>query len=467
MNGGAAGNVGGRRQRRVLRAGLAAGTLFLVAALIPAAPPQEPVPSDPPFAAASWDTATALTRTAPAQYGGSLQQVAAAIGADSYWSAGYTGQGIDVAVVDTGVAPVAGLSTKGKIVNGPDLSFDSQSEKLRHLDANGHGTHLAGIIAGNDPGQLRVSETSLSLTDQTDIVEFRGIAPGSRVVNVKAGNHHGAVDVSQVIAAIDWVIEHRRDNGLDIRVLNLAYGTDGTQASTSDPLAYAVERAWKAGIVVVVATGNDGNGAPVRNPALDPYVIAVGASDTTTSTTFVSGFSNCGTKERSTDVVAPGRSIISLRTPGSVVDEANPQAVVAERFFLGSGTSQASAVVSGAVALMLDQRPDLTPDQVKATLMKTADPVKDTSLCQGAGQIDLAEARKMSPPRVEQTWKRASGLGSLEKARGSFHLTLEGVALEGEQDIFGQPWNAPYWAKLAANNMTWSDGDWNGSTWTG
>ncbi len=91
---------------------------------------------------------------------------------------------------------------------------------------------------------------------------------------------NGAVDVSQVIAAIDWVVQHRNDHGLNIRVLNLSFGTDGTQQYTLDPLAYAVQMAWDSGIVVVVAAGNDGNAAALRNPAFNPYVIAVGASDT-------------------------------------------------------------------------------------------------------------------------------------------------------------------------------------------
>jgi serine protease AprX len=115
----------------------------------------------------------------------------------------------------------------GKIINGPDLSFESQSDELRYLDTYGHGTHLAGIIAGNDGTEDG----------------FRGVAPGARVVNVKVANYEGAVDVSQVIAAIDWVVQHRNDNGMNIRVINLAYGTDSTQSPMLDPLSFAVEQA--------------------------------------------------------------------------------------------------------------------------------------------------------------------------------------------------------------------------------
>src|SRR5207302_7365325 len=113
-----------------------------------------------------------------------------------------------VALIDTGVAPVPGV---GATVNGPDLSFDSQVPGFEHLDAYGHGTHLAGIINGSGNG-------------------VNGIAPGARVLNVKVGAANGATDVVQVIAAIDWVVQHQHDNGLNIRVIELAYGTDSLQA---------------------------------------------------------------------------------------------------------------------------------------------------------------------------------------------------------------------------------------------
>ena len=235
---------------------------------------------------------------------------------------------IDVAVIDSGVVPVQGLTTGGKVINGPDLSFDSQSEDLRYMDTYGHGTHLAGIIAGYDGTRTG----------------FLGVAPGARIVNVKVANYEGAVDVSQVIAAIDWVVQHRNDNGMNIRVINLAYGTDSVQPADVDPLSFAVEQAWRAGIVVVVAAGNDGNSTALRNPAFNPYVIAVGASDSNYTgkpgDDFVASFTNCGTSDRYIDVLAPGRSIISLRNPGSAADVEHPEARIGDRFFLGSGTSQ-------------------------------------------------------------------------------------------------------------------------------
>jgi serine protease AprX len=385
----------------------------------------------------------------------SVRDAAAAVGANELWRNGYTGKGIGVALIDTGVAPVEGL-TSGNVVNGPDLSFESQWDETRYLDTFGHGTHMAGIIAGRD-------------SDKEG--GFRGVAPDATLVSVKVGAYDGGVDVSQVIAAIDWVVQHRHDHG--IRVLNLSYGTDSAQVYTSDPLAHAVENAWRAGIVVVVSGGNQGSvQTRVDSPASDPFVIAVGASDlmgtADAADDLVPPFSTRGSDARRVDVVAPGQSVLSLRNPGSYVDEMHPEAVVDERYLKGSGTSQAAAVVSGAAALLLDQRPELTPDQVKELLTSTADLLPETDAAgQGAGRMDLQAAAKANPPVHTQTWDASTGLGSLEAARGSSYVEDGGVVLEGEQDIFGIAWDPTTWAPLSSAGAAWTGSTWNGSNWTG
>jgi serine protease AprX len=378
-----------------------------------------------------------------------------------YWKNGFTGAGVGVAIIDSGVAPVDGLTIPGKVVNGADLSFDSQNANVRYLDLYGHGTHVAGIIAGRDDA----AATNPRVSDLR--THYAGVAPGAQILNVKVADGTGAADISQVIAGISWVVEHRNDQGMNIRVLNLAFGTDGIQDYVLDPLAYAVEMAWKSGIVVVVAAGNDGNSSPLRNPAYDPFVIAVGADDARgtygTGDDTIPSFSNCGTTTRSVDLVAPGKSVISLRVPGSYVDEFYPSAAVGDRFFRGTGTSQAAAVVSGAVALIVDQRPGITPDQVKALLTSTARTLRDASdLCQGAGVIDLRAAFKAPTPDIVQTWEQSTGLGSLEAARGSYHVSQDGVTLVGEQDIFGNDWDGVSWS-----GVSWSSGDWTGVSWSG
>jgi serine protease AprX len=421
------------------------------------------------WSGAGWESAVGLLDYNPITTAGSMYNVAQIVtGAGGFWEDGFDGSGVDVALIDTGVVPVNGLTTPGKVVNGADLSFESQSERFRYLDTYGHGTHMAGIIAGRDD---QVPQTISTGYWQ----RFVGMAPGARIVNVKVGDFQGSTDVSQVIAAIDWVVQHRYDNGMNIRVINLSYGTDGGQTYALDPLAFAVEQAWKKGIVVVVAAGNDGNSFALRNPAFDPFVIAVGAtaSGTTLSTNddTVQSFSNCGNDARSVDIVAPGKSIVSLRNPGSFADLNYPSAVVAERFFLGSGTSQAAAVVSGAVALIIDQRPNITPDQVKKLLKSTAEPIPSASaLCQGAGLLDLWTARVWSSPSAKasrQSADASTGTGTLEGARGSAHLEHNGVVLEGEVDILGMPWVGPTWASASAAGTSWSGGTWNGGSWSG
>jgi serine protease AprX len=431
---------------------------------VAAVTPNEPLR----LAGAGWDDASNIRKYNPMKYKGSMYNVAVNdTYTAAYWNAGYTGDGVDIAMIDSGVVPVDGLTIPGKIINGPDLSFESQSEVHRYLDTFGHGTHMAGIIAGRDNAVS--GNPTLSAKDN-----FVGMAPDARIVSVKVADHEGATDVSQVIAAIDWVVQHRNDNGMNIRVLNLSFGTRGTQDYTLDPLAYAVEQAWNAGIVVVVAAGNDGNGSPLRNPATDPFVITVGAADGhggQNSHMKQTTFSSCGDWSRPVDLLAPGKSIVSLRNPGSFADDNHPEASVAGRWFLGSGTSQAAAVVSGAAAVIIEQRPNITPDQLKKLLTDNTTSLRSAdSLCRGAGLLNLYDAYIARTPSVEkaaQDHVPASGTGTLEGARGTIHLEHEGVVLEGEQDIFGNTWDGASWSTAAAAGASWSGGEWNGASWSG
>lgn len=408
---------------------------------------------------------------------GSFYMITKSIAAQDVWArsdstgAKYTGAGIGVALIDSGVVAVDGLTVPGKVINGPDLSFDSQTPGLTYLDTYGHGTHMAGIIAGRD-GAVKPG-------NENDSKNFVGVAPGAHIISVKVAASDGATDVSQVIAGIDWAVAHRNDPGLNIRVLNLSFGTASLQPYEIDPLAFAVEQAWHHGIVVVVAAGNDGaEGTTLNNPAINPFVIAVGASDHAGTEDRkddrVADFSSVGGATRAPDLLAPGRSTVSLRAPGSFLDERNPTAQVIERrqtrFFRGSGTSQAAAVVSGAVALLLDERPTLTPDQVKYVLKANATRVAGPVGAQGAGEINLKDIHKIDPRRApQQLFTRATGTGLLELARGGSHVAdpVDATELVGEYDIFGKPWNGPAWAAAAAAGTAWAGGIWNGTAWTG
>ncbi|MEV6488987.1 S8 family serine peptidase, partial [Actinoplanes sp. NPDC051633] len=298
----------------------AAGTTTTTSTVAPPPPPKKK----------AWLVDSALT---------TMSDVNSVLGTPAVWArrdaAGQrvTGRGIGVALIDSGIAPVKGLSQFGKVVNGPDLSTESQAYNLRNQDTFGHGTHMAGIIAGRDP--------EVAAGQENDPRYFVGVAPDARLVNLRVGASDGAVDVSQVIAAIDWAVTHRNDAGLNIRVINLSFGTDSLQDPRYDPLSYAVESAWRAGIVVVVSVGNDGpTDTRVGNPALNPYVIAVGGSDPRGTVArpddTIGAFSTRGNTTRHADLVAPGRSLVSLRDPGSYVDVTYPEGLVANgtgRFF--------------------------------------------------------------------------------------------------------------------------------------
>jgi serine protease AprX len=374
------------------------------------------------------------------------------------------GKGVGVAVIDTGVVPVPGLPAS-RIRNGPDLSFESQSPDLRYLDTNGHGTHMAGIIAGKDTA-----------------AGYTGIAPGVKITSVKVGAANGAVDASQVIAALDWVVAHRNDDTTaPIKVINLSYGTDSLQDYRTDPLNLAVENAWKAGITVVVAGGNTGVTNRLTSPATDPYVISVGSVDSKgaprvsfgTITAPVSTFS-ASTTGRRVDVAAPGESILSLRNPGSYVDNTYPTARVGTALFKGSGTSQATAIVSGIAALILQETPTLTPDKVKDVLKISGVSITTTNAAdKGIPLVNAYKAALMSRSATVTTQKftAATGTGTLEAARGTSHVTDGGTPLTGERSVIGT-FSATAWAPASTSKTAWNGGLWMnqrmaGDGWTG
>lgn len=375
-----------------------------------------------------------------------LDHVAEAIGADRLAAQGLTGAGVGVALIDTGVADVAWLD---EVWRGPDLSLDQPLPGAYGQDHYGHGTHLAGIIASTHPDAM-------------------GLAPGADLISLKIGARNGAVDVTQAIAAIDWVVQHR--DAHNIRVLVLAYGTDGAQDPAIDPLSHAVQNAWDAGIVVTVAVGNHGDSRdPVVNPATNPSVIAVGAVDTrataATSDDEVPSFSAPGTPARRPDVFAPGVGIVSLRAPGGYLDQSYPRARRADDLFSGNGSSQASAVVGAAAALLLEDRPWLTPDQVKAVLSRSARRL-DNALT-GEGVIDLAAAQLLPGTLASQHHPPTSGTGTIEGARGGTHLGQTAALLAGEQDVRGHALDTASWAIASRDGTSWIEGSWNGNRWAG
>jgi serine protease AprX len=305
------------------------------------------------------------------------------------WNAGYNGTGIGVAVIDSGINDSHpdlkdSTETHSRVVYHQDFTGTPTSNSSGAMyDLYGHGTHVAGIVGGN--GYLSSGS-------------YIGVAPAVTLVDLRALDENGAGTDSTVIAAIQEAITLK--STYNIRVINLSLGRGIFVSYTQDPLCQAVESAWKAGIVVVVAAGNYGrvsvNGSDgfgtITAPGNDPYVITVGAMKSGGSTSpaneTLASYSSKGPTTYDhvvkPDIMAPGNDIVSLSAPGATLEAEFPAELVTGNdgnndYFTLSGTSMATPVVSGAVALLLQQNNALTPDQVKARLMKSTYKVFPTS----------------------------------------------------------------------------------------
>jgi len=281
-----------------------------------------------------------------------------AAAAVSAWDAGVTGEGVTVAVIDSGISGADDF--QGRLA----AKFDFSSLDKGPADRNGHGTYVAGIIAGRTGGYV-------------------GIAPEASLLSLKVTDRQGAALASDVIQALQWAVDHKDEYG--IRVVNISLTSSIADSYRQDPLDAAVEQAWFHGIAVVVAAGNYGGQdfAVDHAPANDPYVISVGAfADQGTADTADDRPADWSGRGLTVDgyakpeVLAPGQDIVAtLSSQGSFLAKALPQAVVDGRYLRLSGTSSSAAVVSGVMALMFQQDPGLTPDQAKFRLVRSAPPM--------------------------------------------------------------------------------------------
>jgi serine protease AprX len=287
------------------------------------------------------------------------------VGADKLWASGITGKGVGVAVIDSGIS--------GDL---PDFKNADGSSRVaanvmvnpgasRPGDDVGHGTHVAGIIAGNSFNRA---------AGDPQRGAYVGIAPEANLVAMKIADDDGYSTELDVIMALEFAVEHKDE--LNIRVVNLSVSSDTPGSYLDDPLDAAVEFAWHAGIVVVAAAGNRGDAADSVQyaPGNDPYVISVGATDETGTPDpgddTLASFSSRGITQDGVakpDVVAPGAHMVAPLAMGSAFQTLCPQCVVGNYLRIG-GTSAAAPVVSGAAALLLQARPELNPDEVKALL---------------------------------------------------------------------------------------------------
>lgn len=429
-----------------------------VAAEIPAAE-LGALQAEPGVTRVTEDVAVAVHDAAPSPLHAATAVYPKVTGADRLWSEGIDGEGVTVAVVDTGIAKVADLS--GRVIGGVDFSGGSNP----YNDEFGHGTFVAGLIAGNGASSGG---------------QYKGVAPKAKLVSVKIAGADGSSDVSHVLAAMQWTVSSKSEFG--IRAVNLSLGTDSTQSYHLSPLNAAVERAWDSGIVVTVSSSNNGPGAgTVTKPGDDPLVITVGALDDKGTPgrgdDVMAGFSGQGPTAadglQKPDLVASGRSVISLRAPGSAIDAAYPGSRVGSAYFKGSGTSFSTGVTSGAVALLLEREPALTPDQVKARLLGTAGagPAGDPNV-DGAGSLDAyAAAHAGTYDSANAGVPRSLGTGSIDLDRGTLRVQLQ---LGGIVGLLGQLLN-PVYQLLYGNELTaqnhlfdaveYLTSDWSSSRW--
>jgi serine protease AprX len=382
----------------------------------------------------------------------------------------YNGSGVTVAILDTGVIDSPDLGSR--VLARVDFTPDHDG-----LDRYGHGTHLAGIIAGDGTSSAG---------------RWMGVAPGANLVSVKVAGADGSTDVSVVIAGLQWVHSYRAQYG--IKILNLSFGTDSRQSYLVDPLNYAVEQLWFAGVLVVVAAGNRGpDSGTINKPADDPFVLTVGAASVHDSADrtddAAASFSSRGPTQDGVvkpDMIAPGVSLVSLRVPGSTIDLAHPTARVEDLYFKGTGTSQAAAVTSGVAARLYQQDPGLTPDVLKNILMRAS--YKGIKTLTGAGKgladgnvaHELLAGGSKDPANVGVI--RSTGVGSLDLSRGSHRvyadlpgdglgaLDLDGKLdlVTGELDALGNSWSAisAWWGNSWGGN-SWSKHAWGGNSWSG
>ncbi len=372
------------------------GSIAAYSASLPASQVEE-LANDPEVAHVSYDSPVKAH----------LDKAYPAVKADlAYKDFGLSGNGVGVAIIDTGVYSHPDLQ-RG-LLPSPPFEVDIVGPGSGPADYYGHGTHVAGIINGNG------SSSSGLLAYRT----FKGIAPGARLVSIRALAPNGTGFTSDIISGIDWAIKNK--SAYNIRVLNLSLGHPVYESFATDPRCRAVRAAYDAGIVVVAAAGNDGavgtGFGTIDSPANEPSAITVGAVDdartVTTTDDTLTWYSSKGPSlvdfVVKPDLVAPGTSIVSLRDPGSYLDKTYHQFTLKVgdystallngsqdgAYYILSGTSMAAPFASGAAALMIQKYPSLNPATVKARLMASA--VKDNRLIfeTGAGELDVDAALK-------------------------------------------------------------------------
>ncbi|HJR79102.1 MAG TPA: S8 family peptidase [Anaerolineales bacterium] len=372
-----------------------------------------------------------------------------AIRADQVWNSSpyLQGTGIGVAVIDSGVNPNGDLYTNmGVNRQVADVRFNTDYNQ-NTSDGYGHGTHVASIVGGDG------SESG---------GKYIGVAPLVNILNVKVSNDDGSAMMADVVAGLQWVLQNK--DTYNIRVVNLSLNSSVAESYHTSPLNAAVEILWFNKIVVVVSAGNHGNGA-IYPPANDPFVITVGATNdkgtSSISDDVMASFSAYGQTSdgvKKPDLVAPGTNIIArLVNQNMGLANAHPSNKIGDQYFRMSGTSMAAPMVSAAVALLLQDEPSLTPDQVKYRLLATANNAWPGygAAKSGAGYLDVYAAVRGTTNQSANTGIKASQLLST----GSTPITWDSVGWNSVG------WNTVGWNTVGWNTVGWNTVDWNSDYW--
>jgi serine protease AprX len=407
-----------------------------------------------------WDERFAITWSASDAAAAATSFGIQTVNAPQAWAqTGASGRGIGVAVIDSGVADHADLA--GRIVARVDLTGEGSTG-----DPGGHGTHVAGLIAGDGTASNGA---------------FTGVAPQANIVSVRVIDANGYAKLSTIFAGMQWVLGHKA--AYNIRVVNMSFGGTVHSSYTEDLLASAAELLNFAGMVTVVSAGNAGPGAStITSPGNDPFVITVGADDAAETATLADDSIPVWSSRGPTafdaiakpDLIAPGRKMVSLRVPGSTLDTLMPARQVTApgelvpSYFTMSGTSMAAPVVAGAAALYIERNPTARPRAVKQQLMGTAHPLPGVPATdQGSGVVDALAALTANPVPMDYTRYPASHAFAdqmFSKLKGQ-PIVWRDLTFHGGVDSHGITWEAITWEGITWDTITWENLTWEAFTW--
>jgi serine protease AprX len=357
------------------------------------------------------------------------------------WSAGVTGQGVGIAIIDSGVTPSADFGSRLT-----QVALDGQTGSLD--DTVGHGTMVAGVAAG-----------------QSSDGKFIGIAPGANIFALNIDRPTGVYS-SDVITALKWVFDNAHT--YNIRVVNLSLTETVPSSYTTSPLDLAVERLWASGVFVSVSAGNLGPGQIDYAPANDPLVETVGAFDTMDTAgpkdDTLSPWSSRGTTVdgfAKPEIVVPGRHIQSPLPSGTYLDSVAPSSAWAAPGYAAiNGTSFAAPQIAGAAAILFQEHPAWSPDNVKWLLTAKPGPKPKNST---VGSLNLGPVYDFSstPGRANQ------GVPALVCAPGGTCLAGSTVASDWDSSSWNSSsWNSSSWNSSSWNSTSWnSTANWDSSSW--